>query len=103
MTKWLLASSRLVKTLMAGWQWEKAYWHTSFYIYWLHHRIINNFHVGDFDSLPDLDVTGEKVSYHGLNLWFLPFFSKTLRDIQIPNMEVLDTEVRNLYTNICAP
>ena len=24
--------------------------------------------------MPDSDVTGEKVSYHGLNLWFLPFF-----------------------------
>ena len=80
MTKWLPASSRLVKTLMAGRQWEKAYWHT-FYIYWLYYRIINNFHVGDFDSLPDSDVTGENVSYHCLNLWFLPFFSKTLRDI----------------------
>ena len=67
MTKWLPASSRLVKTLMAGQQWEKPIG-ILFYIYWLYYRIIKNFHVGDFDSLPDSDVTGEKVSYHGLNL-----------------------------------
>ena len=38
-----------------------------------------------------------------MKLRFSVIFSKTIRDLQIPNMEVLDTYIRNLYTNIYAP
>ena len=29
-------------------------------------------------------------------------FSKTIRDLKIPHMEVIDTYIRNLHDNICA-
>ena len=38
-----------------------------------------------------------------MKLQFAVIFSKTIRDLQIPHMEVLDTYIRNLYTNIYAP
>ena len=50
-----------------------------------------------------LIVIGEKVSLHCMKLRFSVIFSKTIRDLQIPNMEVLDTYIRNLYANIYAP
>ena len=59
--------------------------------------------MGDFDPLPYSQVIGEKVSLHCMKLWFSVIFSKTIRDLQIPHMEVLDTYIRNLYTNIYAP
>ena len=38
-----------------------------------------------------------------MKLRFSVIFSKTIRDLQIPNMEVLDTYIRSLYTNIYDP
>ena len=64
-TIWRPASYRLVKALMAGRQQQTGYRYTFFMFFWLYHRIIHNFHVGDFDPLPDSQVIGEKVSCHG--------------------------------------
>ena len=58
--------------------------------------------MGDFDSLPYSQVIGEKVSLHCMKLRFSVIFSKAIRDLQIPHMEVLDTYIRNLYANIYA-
>ena len=60
-TKWLPASSRLVKTLMARRHWQTAHWYTLLRLL-ADYTIINNFHAGDFDSLPNSKVLGEKVS-----------------------------------------
>ena len=64
--------------------------------------LIQNFHVGDFDPLSYLQVIGKKVSLHCMKSRFSVIFSITIRYLQIPNMAVLDTYIRNLYANIYA-
>ena len=74
-----------------------------FFVFQLYYKIIQNFHIWDFDPLPYSQVIGEKVSLLCTKLWFSMIFSKTICDLKIPNMEVLDTYIRNLYANINTP